>query len=285
MAYVFKKPLAASKAEAAKRSFEAKATFTDKENLGPGEVHVHLSGTGSSFEGKALANRLSQRRSWPLHRSSGYAAMTYHRFPGNEADKCLLLDLATFSQLFENPKPFLRELKKQALELCAEWNTSYGGGKRVGERKHPEKVFTIEEVTIPLANKEYRSAMRLAISTWSATRELQMSHAAKMTPEKIKVSIKHATSLPPRYAQADWDQEEMRLSSFGLYLPLHSFEKMCTSKEMAGLVKAAKQHLEHQLPKGKGGPKPLPNTEKEDDETASNGDEEEPAEKRARQSP
>ncbi len=283
MAYVFKKPLAATKAEAAKRSFEAKATFADKDNLGSGEVHVHLSGTGSSFEGKALANRLSQRRSWPPHRFSGYAALTYHRFPGNEADKCLLLDLATFSQLFENPKPFLRELKKQATELCAEWNTSYGGGKRVGERKHPEKVFTIEEVAIPLGNREYRSAMRLAISTWSATRELQMSHSAKMTLDKIKVSIKHATSLPPRYAQADWDQEEMRLSSFGLYLPLHSFEKMCTSKEMAGLVKAAKQHLEQQPQRGKGAPRPVPAVE--EDETASNGDEAEPAEKRAKQSP
>ncbi len=246
MAYIFKKPIKASRTETAKNAFEAKATFKDKDHLGAGEVHFQLSGNGANFDGKALANRLSQRRTWPLHRFFGYAALTYHRFGGTEAEKCLLLDNQTFIQLFDQPKTFLRELRRQGTELCGEWNTNYGGGKKIGERKHLDKSFNIEEVTVPFAGKDYRSEMRLVISTWNATRELQMAHNAKMTLEKLKVSIKHATSLPPRSARGEWAEDEVRLSSYGLYLPFHAFEKMCLSKEIGSLIRVAKQHLDQQ---------------------------------------
>ncbi len=244
MAFIFKREIHPDDSGAPKTTLQAKETFRDPDGLTSGEVQLHLSSDGSHYEGKALANRLSQRRTWPLHRLFGFIALTYHRFPGQEPDKCLLMDLATFSHLMEAPKPFLRELRRHAAELCNKWNASYGGAKAVGKRGHPEKTFSIEEVEVPYGSKKFRSEFRLTVGTWHATRDMKDSHSAKMTPEKLVISIKHATSVPPRASKEEWDETKMRLSSYGLYMPFYSFEKLCLSKQVAAMVKVAKNHLE-----------------------------------------
>ncbi len=288
MAFIFKREIHPDHSGAAETAVEAKETFRDPEGIRCGEVQLHLSSNGSHFEGKALANRLSQRRTWPLHRSFGFIALTYHRFPGQEADKCLLIDLATFCNLMEAPKPFLRELRRYAAELCSKWNAAYGGDKAVGQRGHPEKVFVIEDVEVPYGSKKFRSEFRLTIGTWHATRDMKDSHSAKMTPEKLVISIKHATSIPPRGVKDGWDETEMRLSSYGLYMPFHSFERMCLSKQVAGMVKVAKRHLEQRQQRAQNPPVPRPAVTAErkiQDPAAADGeddDEEMPPAKKAR---
>ncbi len=151
-----------------------------------------------------------------------------------------LMDMHSFQKLFEQPRQFVRELRRQATELVKDWNRRYSGSKEIGNREHLEKVFVIEQMDIPFGGEVFKSEFRLAISTYSATRLQQMSSCARLTIDQCRVSLKHATSLPPRWARrAEEEDDTMRLSRWGIYLPFLAFEKLCHSKEVGAMVKTA----------------------------------------------
>ncbi len=251
MAFIFKKEVPEDEGKGKIPTFEVRTRYHCAEHLGNSSyLELQLSSSGNFFQGNTLAAKLSSKRQWPLFASYGFAALSYHRGSDDEATKVALLDMKTLTMLMESPKAMVKELRRAGTELVAKWNKEQGGERQMGQRDHPDRNFVINEVEVPhFDNRTYKSEIRLILSTFQVTRTVQHLRTAKISPDQLVVSVKLATNVPPRLRRKetftdDYQPGKMRLTNWGIYLPLPVFEQLALSKEMSYIVKQAKNHLE-----------------------------------------